>query len=75
MDIKQLADAIYRDRVLRARATPPAQKLLAGAQLFDYACRISMDGIRNQYPNATEEAVREHLARRVALGRRLEQQR
>jgi hypothetical protein len=51
----------------------PEEKLLAGPQLFDFACRIAMDGIRHQFPDADEQRVREILAQRVALGRRLEQ--
>ncbi len=71
--IKELADAIYREKVLRARATPPDQKLLDGPRLFDFACRIAADGIRNQYPDADEQRVREILAQRIALLRRLEE--
>ena len=32
-----------------------------------------MDGIRNQYPDADEQRVREILAQRIALQRRLEE--
>jgi hypothetical protein len=69
---KQLLDDIFRERVLRARRTPPEDKLLDGPRLFDYACRITMDGIRNQFPDADEKRVREILAERIALLRRLE---
>jgi len=69
---KQLLDDIFRERVLRARRTPPEEKLLDGPRLFDYACRITMDGIRNQFPDADEKRVREILAERIALLRRLE---
>jgi len=71
----EVTDAIYRQRVLRARATPPDQKLLDGPRLFDFACRIMMDGIRNQYPDADEQRGREILAQRIALQRRLEEMR
>jgi hypothetical protein len=69
---KELVDAIYRERVLRARRTLPEEKLLDGPQLFDLACRIMMDGIRDQFPEADEQRVREILAQRLALLRRLE---
>lgn len=72
---QELVDDIYRERVLRARRTPGEEKLLDGPRLFDWACRIMADGIRNQYPDADEQRVREILAQRVALGRRLEQAR
>lgn len=70
---RQLGDQLYREEVLAARRMKPEEKLLAGPQLFDFACRIAMDGIRHQFPDADEQRVREILAQRVALGRRLEQ--
>jgi hypothetical protein len=68
---QQLLANLYRERVLRARRTPPEDKLLAGPRLFDRTCRIMMDGIRDQYPEADESHVREILSRRLALLRRL----
>jgi hypothetical protein len=72
--IKELADDIYRERVLRARATPIDQKFLAGADLFEYACRLTCDGIRHQNPGIDEAQVQQILRERLALRRRLEQQ-
>ena len=72
---KQLIDSIYRDRVLRARQTPPEEKLLDGARLFDMSCRIMMDGIRHEHPDADEQRVKEMLIERVRLLRRLEEAR
>ena len=67
-----LGDQLYRDEVLAARLMTPEEKLLAGPQLFDFACRIALDGIRNQFPDVDEQRVRQILAERVELGRRLE---
>jgi hypothetical protein len=67
-----LGDQLYRDEVLAARAMTPEEKLLAGPRLFDFACRIALDGIRNQFPDADEQRIRQILAERVELGRRLE---
>jgi hypothetical protein len=36
--ISRLADGLYRERVLEARAMAPEDKLLAGEELFEYAC-------------------------------------
>lgn len=69
----QLIDEIYRERVLRARRTPPEEKLLAGAELFDLACQIMMDGIRDEHPEAAEPEVWRLLTQRLALLRRLEE--
>jgi hypothetical protein len=69
--IKELADAIYRERVLRARRTPIEQKLLAGAELFEAACQVTCDGIRHQNPGIDESEVQKILRDRLALARRL----
>jgi hypothetical protein len=68
----ELIDDIYRERVLRARQTPGADKMRAGPELFDFACRITMDGIRHQNPGADEATVRAILHKRLELGRWLE---
>lgn len=69
---RELIDDIYRERVLRARRTPIEHKLLAGAELFEFACRITCDGIRNQNPGIDEPEVQRILRDRLALRRRLE---
>ena len=45
---------------------------LGRSRLFDFACRIALDGIRNQFPDVDEQRMRQILAERVELGRRLE---
>lgn len=70
---KELIDDLYRERVLRARRMSPEEKLLAGAQLFEMACSVTMDGIRMQHPDADEMQVRRILAQRLVLRRRLEE--
>ena len=70
---QELIDDIYRERVLQARRMSPEEKILAGPQLFDYACRITRDGIRDQSPGATDEQVETILLQRLALRQRLEE--
>jgi hypothetical protein len=70
--IRGLADAIYKERVLRARRTPIEQKILAGAELFESACQVTCDGIRHQNPGIDEAEVQRILRDRLALRRRLE---
>ncbi len=70
---KELGDQLYREEVLAARAMTPEQRMLAGAELFEYACKIAEAGIRHQYPGASEEEVAQRLAARLELQRRLEQ--
>ncbi len=67
-----LADEIYRERVLRARRTPAAEKILAGQRLFESACEITLCGIRAQNPGITEDECRRILRERLAWRRRME---
>ena len=69
---KELIDAIYWERVERARRMPPADRVLAGLQLFELTTRIMVDGIRSQFPDADQRRVQEVLRERLALSRRLE---
>jgi hypothetical protein len=70
---KGLADAIFRERVLRARRTPPEKKFLDGVRLFEYDCQIMKERIRNEFPDADEEHVYEVLIDRINLIRQLEE--
>lgn len=69
---RELIDALYRDKVLQARRTPPEVKLLDAARLFDAACEVARGGIRADNPGATDGEVRRELLRRMAIARRLE---
>jgi hypothetical protein len=63
--IKPLADAIYADRVRRARVAPPSQKMGWGPELFEGACGRMRDGIRHQFPEADEAQVEKILYQRL----------
>jgi hypothetical protein len=69
---QELVDALYWEKVRRARASRPETKILEGPRLFDWACRIAMAGIRHQNPGASEDEVRALLRERLAIGERLE---
>jgi hypothetical protein len=69
---EQLIRDIYREKVERARAMSDTEKLLAGPRLFERSCRIMCDGIRDQFPQASEEEVLRILQDRLAIVRRLE---
>jgi hypothetical protein len=71
---RKLIDELYREKVFRARSMTPQQKLLAGPDLFDLACRIMADGIRWQFPDADEVRVQQILRQRLAAVRRREEQ-
>jgi hypothetical protein len=73
--IQRLAEDLYRERVVEARAMPPEEKLLAGEELFDYACAITIAGIRNQFPGVSEEESLQLLEKRLELRERMEKRR
>jgi hypothetical protein len=71
----ELIDAIYREKVVRARQRPVSEKLLDGPRLFVMACEWTKAGIRAQHPDADEVRVLEILRQRLVLKRRLEETR
>jgi hypothetical protein len=69
----ELIDELYREEVRDARRMPPEEKLLAGQRLFEAACRITLAGIENQYPELDEKGRLEMLRNRLELQRKMEQ--
>jgi hypothetical protein len=70
--IRSLSDELYRERVVEARAMSPEEKLLAGEELFDYACSITLAGIRDQFPGASEAERLQILEERLKMRERME---
>ncbi len=71
-ETQRLIDELYREELREARAMRPEEKILAGQQLFESACRITLAGIRQQNPGASEEQYLDILRQRLELQRRLE---
>ena len=69
---KELMDAIFIDKVRRARQTPMDQKMLDGPRLFDLNCQIMRSGIRTQFPEFDDEQVEQEFERRLAIARRID---
>ncbi len=63
--IKELADAIYADKVRRARAMPPSKKMGLGADLFAEVCGRMRAGIRSQFPEASASEIEGILRKRL----------
>lgn len=70
---RPLMDELLWRKVDQARAMSPENKLLAGPRLFERSCRIMLDGIRDEFPQADETRCQEILRERLALLRRLEE--
>lgn len=72
-EIESLARRIDREKVERARGMTIAEKFQAGAELFEDACEVARSGIRSTHPAWSAEEVERELARRLEIGRKLEE--
>ena len=63
-----LIDELYREEVLEARRMSPEEKFLLGEQLFNFACEVTLSGIRRENPNVTEAECERILDERLKLG-------
>ena len=70
---QDLVDALYRDKVLRAREAPLGEKLLSGAKLFEIAWKRMLDGARAQHPDLDDAGLLELMRRRAERLRRLQE--
>lgn len=67
-----LADDLFRDQVLRARNTPPGEKLSAGFRLFMQAQETMRAGIRMTLGLDDPEAIEREVERRLRIAHALE---
>ena len=73
-EFQTLADALYWQRIARARAMSPEERMKAGPELFDYACSITLTALREQMSGASEAELLAALRRRLAVKKKLEAQ-
>ena len=69
---QDLIDQLNREDVEQARSMTLSQKLRAGGDLFDDACRWTLAGIRRDNPGISDEDAMNELRRRLARARELE---
>jgi hypothetical protein len=67
---KEFIEQLHREDIEQAKQMTLEDKILAGAELFDYACEITKAGIRSQYPHLSDAEVLSELIRRVELRER-----
>lgn len=63
----ELVDALYRDKVLQARAMTSQERFLSGYELFEQGVSLMRDGIRLQHPDADEEEIERRVRHRLAI--------
>lgn len=73
-DIDQLAAAIYRDKVLRARAMSPDERLMEGFRLFEESMTFTKAGVAEQLGTADEAKIMAEVRRRFDVVHKLEDQ-
>jgi hypothetical protein len=64
-DFQPLADALYRERVLRARRTPPEERILDGVRLYDQAVERMKLGVQLKNPQAEPAEIENLLRQRI----------
>ncbi len=64
-NIKALADAIYVDKVRRARSLSMGERIDTAIELFEGALGMMRDGIRAQFPEKNETDVESLLRWRL----------
>jgi hypothetical protein len=69
-----LADELYRERVLEARKMSAEEKFLAGEELFEWACSVTLAGIQNENPGMSEEERLQVLEARLAMREKRERE-
>jgi hypothetical protein len=67
MEIDRLILELDAEDLEQARRMTGSQKLRAGGDLFDDACRWTLAGIRRQHPEFTPAQALDELRRRIAI--------
>lgn len=68
-----LADALFREKVVRARQQTPGEKWALCFELHDLAIATMRAGITGQHPELDEAGIASELDRRLRIRRQLEQ--
>lgn len=63
------AAAALNEQIQRYRGMTGEQRLRIALELHEMSCEIAREGIRRQYPNASEAEVEKHLCARLKLAR------
>lgn len=59
--IRQQAAECHARKIQQANGMAAKELFFAGAELFDYSCRITLAGLRNDYPDLSESEIEEKL--------------
>lgn len=62
-------DAALDLQIEKYRQMTGEQRLKIALDMHEFACQIAREGIRSQYPGASEKEVEQHLRARIRLAR------
>jgi len=68
----ELIDALYREKILRARRMTLQRRVEVGAELSDVGRQMMHEAIRRENPAASDEEVRQLIGQRLELKRKLD---
>ena len=73
-EFQPLIDELYREEVLEAHRMSPEEKFLLGEEPFNFACSVTLAGIRSENPEFNDEACQRELERPLQLRESMEVQ-
>ncbi len=62
-------DAALEHQIERYRTMTGEERLKIALDLHEFACNVTREGIRRQFPEPTADEVEQHLRRRIELSR------
>ena len=65
-------DESLRQQIERARRMTGEEKVRESLQIFERNARLMLDGLREEFPDLSEQQLREKLYERLALNRQLD---
>jgi hypothetical protein len=70
-DISALANALYREKVLRAREQDPCEKLVDGFRMFESALAFTRAGVAAELHTTDEAAITQGVLKRFERVRKV----
>jgi hypothetical protein len=69
-ELRPMVEAIHRDKIRRAQAMTPDQRMEAALDMIDFAYETMENGIRNEQPKADQDTITRILRDRLSKIRR-----
>jgi hypothetical protein len=70
---KLFFDQLFADQIRQARRMSPEDRVREGLRLSDLAMQVMADGVRHQFPSATDEEVQRLVRQRMKRIRQLKE--